>query len=396
MLSRARLPGAWALICAVAVCLSGCGGIGMDTRGDAAMPASPPPFALLGTAHIASDLLVDGTRVGGLSGVDQRADGEWILISDDRSQHAPARFYVASLALDGQGIGAVRVHTAVTLQRADGQPYPPAGSGSEAVDPESIRVDPRTGALWWSSEGDAATGAPQAIRRAHPDGRWSGELVLPQMLLQRADPPSGPRANQAFEALAWNDDGSALWAATEGPLLQDGPLPDAHTGAAIRFSLIDRDGGLRTQRLYRTEPVVAHAPGLRAENGISEILGLGGDRMLVMERSVQEQADGRFFFGVKLFCARLAQAAEVSALPSLAARSLQAAPKRLVLDLTADAALAGRNVEGMAWGPVLPDGRATLLLVSDNNFIDDEATTLALYATQRTRSPAWTREACGG
>lgn len=348
-------------------------------------------------AHIAADTHVDGTRVGGLSGLDRLADGRWVLISDDRSLHAPARFYVASLALSAGGIGAVRIDAAVTLRDVTGRPYPAPGQGSEAVDPEAIRVDPRDGTLWWSSEGDAVSGAPQSIRHSARDGTLIADMPLPAPLLQRPDAGIGPRPNLAFEALAWSHDGGALWAVTEGPLLQDGALPDARRGAPIRFNLLDRAGVLLSQRLYRTEPVPPHADGLRSENGISDILAVDDAHMLVMERSVQEQADGRYVFGVKLFCTRLGEADEVAARPSLAAHAaLRAAPKRLLLDLGGEPSLAGRNLEGMAWGPVLADGRATLLLVEDNNFIDAAPTVLALLATSAPRTPGWAASACGG
>jgi hypothetical protein len=41
--------------------------------------------------------------------------------------------------------------------------------------------------------------------------------------------------------------------------------------------------------------------------------------------------------------------------------------KRLVLDL-ARAGIESDNIEAMAWGPRLPDGRPTLLLAADDNF----------------------------
>ena len=45
-----------------------------------------------------------------------------------------------------------------------------------------------------------------------------------------------------------------------------------------------------------------------------------------------------------------------------------------MLDL-ADASLRSvDNIEGMSWGPPLPDGRRVLLLVSDNNFNPAEVT----------------------
>ena len=38
------------------------------------------------------------------------------------------------------------------------------------------------------------------------------------------------------------------------------------------------------------------------------------------------------------------------------------------------------NVEGMTLGPLLPDGRRALVLVSDNNFASSQFTQLLLFA----------------
>ena len=48
--------------------------------------------------------------------------------------------------------------------------------------------------------------------------------------------------------------------------------------------------------------------------------------------------------------------------------------KRLILNVEADLGIEPDNLEGMAFGPALPDGRLPLVLVSDNNF-DPTATT---------------------
>jgi hypothetical protein len=41
------------------------------------------------------------------------------------------------------------------------------------------------------------------------------------------------------------------------------------------------------------------------------------------------------------------------------------------------------NVEGMAFGPTLPDGRRSLILVSDNNFAATQFTQFLLFAVAK-------------
>ena len=42
--------------------------------------------------------------------------------------------------------------------------------------------------------------------------------------------------------------------------------------------------------------------------------------------------------------------------------------KRFILDVQTDLGIVPDNLEGMAFGPPLPDGRLPLILMSDNNF----------------------------
>ena len=60
-------------------------------------------------------------------------------------------------------------------------------------------------------------------------------------------------------------------------------------------------------------------------------------------------------------------------------RSLRPVTKRLVFDLdTLNIVL--DNVEGMTFGPRLPDGRRTLILVSDDNFSPTQFTQFLAFA----------------
>jgi hypothetical protein len=52
----------------------------------------------------------------------------------------------------------------------------------------------------------------------------------------------------------------------------------------------------------------------------------------------------------------------------LVAGEYRPAPKRLVADFATLGLSRLDNTEGMAWGPVLPNGRRTLVVVSDDNF----------------------------
>ena len=59
--------------------------------------------------------------------------------------------------------------------------------------------------------------------------------------------------------------------------------------------------------------------------------------------------------------------------------SIHAAQKSLLLDLD-ELGIPLDNVEGMTFGPNLPDGRRSLILVSDNNFSPAAFTQFLLFA----------------
>ncbi|MGH3093939.1 MAG: esterase-like activity of phytase family protein, partial [Gaiellaceae bacterium] len=87
---------------------------------------------------------------------------------------------------------------------------------------------------------------------------------------------------------------------------------------------------------------------------------------------------------IKLYSVALPGATNVNGAESLAGSlgSIRAARKTLLLDLDA-LGIPLDNVEGMAFGPDLPDGRRSLLLVSDNNFSPLQFTQVLLFAVSR-------------
>ena len=343
-----------------------------DVRDAGSSPGCVTALRLLGTAVVARTHAGVLEHFGGISGIDRDpATGTWYLISDDRSEHAPARFYEARIDIGAQGLGAIQVDKVVTLRRPDGKPYPDPKAGGEVPDAEALRIDPRSGALWWASEGDEQHGGDPFVRISTRDGAYVGELPLPAQMRFAREPHTGPRPNLTIEGLAFAPDGEHVWVSMEAPLRQDGPVPTTQSGALTRITRFGRDGKVLAQYAYPLDPVPHAATGgrHRSDNGISEILALGVDCLLVVERSGFEVAEGVFEFSVRLYEARFASATDVASIPSLSGSLPVAMTKRLMLDLGKSVARVD-NIEGVAWGPRLPNGHASLLLVSDDNFSD--------------------------
>ena len=62
--------------------------------------------------------------------------------------------------------------------------------------------------------------------------------------------------------------------------------------------------------------------------------------------------------------------------------------KRLILNVETDLGIEPDNIEGMAFGPALPDGRLPLILVSDNNFAATQTTQFIVLAVELEATPA--------
>lgn len=322
---------------------------------------------LVGTIDPPKDLSVDGAVFGGISGADYDArTGDWLMISDDRSDKGPARFFVGRLDYDARAVRALRLTRQVPLRRPDGSTFRATQSASgERADAEALRIDPATGQLVWSSEGDPARGFDPSLRRMDRDGRWAGDVSAPSTF--RVDPAraSGALPNRTFEGVSFSPGGRWIWLAMEAPLIEDGAVSTVARGGITRISRLDRAGRLQAQYAYRLDPIQA-APARRGDNGVSEVLALDERRLLVMERSGVEGAEGRFAYHCRLYLVDVTTGENIASRRRLVDAPVRVLSKQLIVNfdrLPAGAA----NFEAMAWGPTI-GGKRTLVLFADDNF----------------------------
>lgn len=336
---------------------------------------------LLGEKTVPHKLAFQDTTVGGLSGIDRNpCTGEYVFISDDRSSLQPARFYTARMDVDADGVHSVDFTGTHPFLQPDGTAYPaPALGDGKAVDPEEIRVDPRSCDYWWGQEGDRPTtvGPPAvqpSIQYASPTGEYLGQLKLPANYEITME-DRGPRRNQAIEAITFGSKGKVVTSAIEGPLLQDGPEPDVNNGALVRVTQQTRGGKVLGQFAYPLEKIFAQndpdSP-WGPDTGVPSILAFPGQphRYLVLERTWVAGAG----YKIRLFDATTRGATDVQAVESLAGQTVVPMRKKLVADFDTLGLSAVDNTEGMTWGPDLPSGERLLILVSDDNFTQEAIT----------------------
>ena len=329
--------------------------------------ASPAPAGhrleldFRGQAIVPTGTTFEGTTVGGLSSITyDRRRGVFYAISDDQVR---ARFYTVALAVrDGRlGDGDVRFEHVTTLLAPDGRPYPPM-----SLDPEGLALT-KDRELILTSEGLPASLIDPFVRRYSLTGSFLGELPLPAAFRVTPDQSSGVRPNLGFESAGV--DGRHAYVGAENALYQDGPPATLSGGSPARILRYD----LRTRRVdgrwtYVTDPVAEPPVPATAfsVNGLVELLPLGDDRLLAMERSFSVGAPDTGNT-IRLYEVRLGR---------------DTAHKRLLLDLDA-LGIPLDNVEGITFGPRLRGGRRSLVLVSDNNFAAEQFTQFLLFALDR-------------
>lgn len=342
-------------------------------------PARPARLRLIGEATLAHRLPFRGTPVGGLSGLDfDPVSGLWYALCDDRSDLAPARFYTLRLPLDAQRLGPPALLDVVTLRQPNGLPYPSRRQGGDVVDPEALRLLPRTGTLLWASEGDAKLGLDPFVREVTPDGRHLRELSLPEHLHMRAA-NNGPRDNLALEGLALTPDGATAWAAMEAALRQDGSVPGVgQPGGPCRFTQLDvASGRALQQRAYVPDAIPRGplVPGTFADNGVSEVLMIDAHRMLVLERAYMAGVGN----SLRLYEVDTRDGSNTLDAAQLVPGQFRPMAKRLVADFDQLGLSRLDNTEAIAWGPALPNGNRTLVCASDDNFNPTQVTQFVAF-----------------
>jgi glycerophosphoryl diester phosphodiesterase len=346
--------------------------------------------------------------LGGLSGVTyDAANQRFLAISDDRSQNGPARFYTFTLDPTKLSTNGVNFTNVTALRDAQGKTF-----ALNSVDPEGIALTNK-GSIFVSSEGEVN---PNSGRVTDPfikefnltTGQEVRSLPIPTKFRPvvadtngngKIDPgdtqQSGVRNNLAFESLTISPNQKNLYTATEEALLQDGATANDTTGTRSRIIRYDLATGKPAQEfIYVTDPITKPANPVDGakNNGLVDLLAIDNQgTLLALERSFSVGSGNT----IKIYQVTLPGATDVKSIEGLSSLSaeqlaqLQPAQKKLLLnldDLKLEKGL--DNIEGLTFGPPLPDGRRSIVLVSDNNFSDRQFTQiLAIGADLTSTTP---------
>jgi hypothetical protein len=356
--------------------LSACGGAETTTP--------PSSFPFLGQLEFPNGYLFKDTTVGGLSAISyDPGRGVYYVISDDRSEKNPARFYTVRITFPDNKLGSVEWLGTTDLLDRTGKPFAPLSPDATPPvippDPEGIAFDARGQQLYWSSEGERIVNDPNHpllldpwVRVAGLDGTFRAQFELPRgMSMSTRD--TGPRKNMTLEGLTLTPSGHYVFAGMEDPGYDDGNLPTSGAGALTRITRFDvATGKPSAQYAYPLDPITA--PNGEA-NGLSDLVALDDENFLVIERS-----HGTYNVA-RIYRASVAGADNVLGRPSLVDAPATPMTKDLVADLSTVPQVHNLdNVEGITLGPKLADGRQSVVLVSDDNFSPEQTTQFLAFA----------------
>ena len=327
------------------------------------------------------------TFAGGFSSIDyDSVHNQYYFISDDKGKINPCRFYKARFDIHNNKIENFTLTAVDTLRFENGRIYPRAKAGDgNAPDPEEMRFNPIQNTIVWSNEGERNLGKTKnilqnpSINIADSTGKLLYELPIPEIYKMRPE-EKGPRRNGVFEGLSFANNYNTLFISTECPLYNDGEEAGLekkdYWSRILKYDLVTNEN--TAQYAYPLDPV-AQKPkkeGGFMVNGISSILALNENELLVMERSYAAGYEDNLV--VKIYLADLRNAADIKADSSLIEKPvLKPITKKLLLNFST-LKIRIDNLEGICFGPRLKNGNKSLLVISDNNFNPLEITQLIL------------------
>lgn len=303
---------------------------------------------------------------GGISGLERVNGDVYIGLSDDRAERGPVRVYPLQLPrTDTGGTGNALVAQPFELTDRQGAEYP---KGS--VDPEAIRLTRERGIVW-TSEGDASKGIAPAVILADGHGRAQREMEIPDYHRPSTRPgdaaPMGIENNRAYEGLAVvGGDGGAD--AERAAVLTEGPLRQDHRNRLTFYDV--RTGRPTAEYAYQLDPADEGADA----RGATELLAVSDSSFLVLERDYVPGKGTR----AKLYRISVDGATNVLGTPTLSGTETPVT-KETLMDFSPNGENPD-NVEGMAWGPTLPDGRRSVLVATDDNFSPSQRTLIHTIA----------------
>lgn len=310
---------------------------------------------LLDEYIIAKDAKFNTEPIGGLSGIDYR-DGYFYWVVDVPSN---PRIYKTTIEFDAEKIKQINFIETVKITTDNTDLW---------FDLESVLVHPNQPGFLVSSEGSIKNKKQSGIYQIDEQGKIQKTYSLPDYV----DVNKGNQAhhNGVWESLCFTPDQSQFFTALElpaspwgKPKLYDSPA----LVSVLRYDLAAEN--YQKKYFYPLERIRTWPLKPFAINGLTAMLAFDESRYIMLERAYSagrgNKANRAILFEYEF--------ADLNSDQNLKQLNREAKThKKLILDLKKiRKSLASKrldNLEGMCFGPTLPNGNPTLLLIADNNF----------------------------
>lgn len=357
-----------------------------------------------GLTGILEDGATPQNQVGGLGGaIAYSGEGQLFFAAPDRGPGAgetsyKERIYKLDLGLKKNKFGyEMHPHIINTqiLKGMDSKSLTGDSADFDSVnsasghrrDNEAIRVAPDGKHVYISDEYgpfieefDAKTG--KLTRELPVPGKYKVDYPSKYIKEELNSNIIGRQSNRGFEGLAITPSGDYLLAIVQDPLLQDldGKEEGKGVGLCNRMLLVNTKTGAIKEFVYELD---------HQKNGVSEILAMNDHEFLVLERDSKSGDEAK---SKKIYKIDLSGAADVHAVKSLSATQREELAsqgitsdryvhKTLFMDLMAyGIKKMPEKLEGMTFGPLLPDKKVLFLIGSDNDFSQTEDSRFFAFA----------------
>lgn len=335
-------------------------------------------------------------RFGGISALEYTGVGNRYIALPDRGPDDGAtgyqcRYQVVEIVVRPDAATPVTVELKEThvFHDSKGRPF----TGSSAViectqdcagrlDPEGIRVLADGGKIISDEYGPlviAFDAQDRETRRYKMPSHLCVANPSESKQVENETNSTGRASNRGMEGLAISQDGKKLCGIMQSSLLQDGLRTDDGKVVGHHSRLVEIDvatGDIREFDYPMDDPLY----------GMSEILACGPNQYLVLERDGEQGTAAKYRRLNWIDLDGATDIAQVDSLPTDKLPSeIKPVQKRPFLDFNAtEFSLCGENmpekIEGLTFGPKLPDGRQTIVCAVDNDFEGEAPTKFWVFA----------------
>ncbi len=305
----------------------------------------------------------ENTKIGGLSDLDY--DGKFFYTICDLP--SSPRVYKFHILLNQQKIDTVIFDEVIKINRKSKL------AKTKFWDSEGLIYDQKNHNFIISSEGSIKKNKNPFIAVVNTEGDFLEAYKIPEYF--KANAEKGLRNNGVFEGLSKSYDKKGIWAATELPMKRDGGKVKLYkTKSPIRVTYFDENLKVDKQCSYTLDRLRKIPLLPFGWSGVSAILTYDDHKFLFLERSFSAGYGSRGN-RVRLFDVNAEKATntlEIDKIKGKIHKEVIPAEKNLIFDFNQiKSKLTNRiidNLEGIAFGPTLPNGNQSLLVISDNNF----------------------------